>query len=615
MRLFFVFLFSISAFLNLSISYGQEYAKIITDNTTYEIEKNDDLIITQNYKIQINSKEGLKFSYFYDYIDKFKKLKKLEVIVRDKTGKKIKSLNKGDGHEYGFNSSYEIDDSKIFVLDPDYQNYPFTIEVTSKSEQTDYLSMPTWLPRNSFNIKVESSNLEIILPINKEIKIKEEFIAPASIQEDSLVKIIKYHAENLEPIDSKIRYSDFYESQPKVIIAPFEFEIEKAKGSFESWQKFGDWFYDLNNDTYELTQDTKNYLNGLDSRNSYETIRKIYHYMQDRTRYVSIQLGIGGYKSIPTAFVDEKGYGDCKALTTYMKNMLDYVGIKSNYILVKAGKDVPDVKKEFPSNQFNHVFLGIPLSDTVFLECTSQISPTYYTGTFTDDRNVLWIDKNKSQIIRSKTYKLEDNVQLNNAQLSIDSEGNGQLNLETINEGVFMEQLFLYKSAANNYISDYQNKDFGYKDFIINSYTLEESDRDSERMRVNFEITIKNFGQKLGDKLIIPKVQLRPLANYIDESELYEYASIPRAIQIVDSVNIIMEEKFYMNQQSKEEVIESEFGKYTQKIIESDKGLICIRSIELKKGDYTKEEYQKFNKFWSKVKRLEKKKMVLNTKT
>ena len=65
--------------------------------------------------------------------------------------------------------------------------------------------------------------------------------------------------------------------------------------------------------------------------------------MQNNTRYISIQLGIGGWRPFEAAYVASKGYGDCKALSNYMYSLLKEAGILSYYTLVKAGAGEEDI--------------------------------------------------------------------------------------------------------------------------------------------------------------------------------------------------------------------------------------------------------------------------------
>src|SRR5690606_35617022 len=92
--------------------------------------------------------------------------------------------------------------------------------------------------------------------------------------------------------------------------------------------------------------------------------QKICEYVQKKTRYISVQIGIGGFQPMPADDVDRLSYGDCKALTNYMLTLLKSVGINSYYAVVQAGSLKKYAIPDFASmNQFNHVILCIPFAN------------------------------------------------------------------------------------------------------------------------------------------------------------------------------------------------------------------------------------------------------------
>lgn len=610
MRIIFILLIAVST------SWSQEHARILSLHTVYTISNLEDAEISETYRIQINSEKGKRFAVYQEYTDKFRKIADVSIEIQDVQGKKIKKLRKSDGLEIGFNPSYEISDAKTFILVPDYQNYPYVAEVTSKIKLNGYLSLPTWMPRHTFNLAVDQATLDVVRPQAFDPKFKEEFIAGVTTNNHLGTITTSYEVKGLPAIEKKMRYKDFYDAQAKLLLSPKQFKLSDSRGSLSSWSEFGDWFLSLNSEPFQLDQKTIEFIGTTDKSNPQEVIRSLYEYMQDRTRYVSIQLGIGGFKSLPTEDVEKFGYGDCKALTTYMKNMLHEAGIPSNYILVRAGNDVPDVISEFPSNQFNHVFLGIPMkSDTIMLECTSQTSPSNYTGTFTDDRNVLWIEKNKSKIIRGRIYDHEQNVKKSSIRIKLTPEGDADVAWDINNKGVFFDEIMIYQSAPQDYLGEYNNRKFSYDDFAIKNYTYKQPSRNAAAFNNTFNIQVKGLAKLAGDKLILQAVPATPFKKFVDGDDMMKYYSIKRGISVNDEIEVELPKNYWIYSLPEKEEVNSRFGSYSVATTFDGERLKVRRSMVLYKGDYTKKEFEEFRAFFQKVDRLEARKLVLNSKT
>jgi transglutaminase-like putative cysteine protease len=129
-------------------------------------------------------------------------------------------------------------------------------------------------------------------------------------------------------------------SVPGVWTAPATFEMDGYKGDFSSWQKVGEFDNLLNKGRETLPPRVVNEIQTLVKGETTQEakVKKVYEYLQQHTRYISIQLGIGGLQPFEASLVAEKGYGDCKALSFFTKAMLKTIGIESHYASIKAGR-------------------------------------------------------------------------------------------------------------------------------------------------------------------------------------------------------------------------------------------------------------------------------------
>ncbi|MEJ2004376.1 MAG: DUF3857 domain-containing protein, partial [Cyclobacteriaceae bacterium] len=371
------------------------HAVIRLMDETYEIIDTDQAVYRSRFAVTIFSEQANSLAYVYEFYDKLSRIRDFSAWVYDAQGNEIAKLKKGDIIDRSNVSGFSLyEDDRVKIADMSQKRYPYT--VYSEIEKTyNYLyQIPRFSPVPGEDVSVESARYSLIAPPDifpryKQINLD---IQPYESNEAGQ-KMLRWEIENIPVMEAESYGYSWNEKAPMILVAPTRFSFDGYDGDMSTWNSFGKWIQSLNADRNTLPESTKSKLRemtrGMTQR---EKVMAIYDYMQDRTRYVSIQLGIGGYQPFESGLVDEVGYGDCKALTYYTKSMLDAVGIPSNYTLIFAGQRHIPLYEDFPSATFNHVILAVPMDrDTVWLECTSQTSPNGFLGSFTHDRKALMI--------------------------------------------------------------------------------------------------------------------------------------------------------------------------------------------------------------------------------
>ena len=232
---------------------------------------------------------------------------------------------------------------------------------------------------------------------------------------------------------------------PRIYFTPLNFSFERTKGSMESWQSYGEWQYQLLSGRDQLPPTLKEELQKrtANCNTPYEKIAAIYQYLASTTRYVSIQLGIGGLQPIAAADVNRTGFGDCKGLSNYMRAMLTELGIPSVYTVISTTNR--RLLADFASaNQNNHVILQVPLpNDTLWLECTNPTLPLGYVHHSIAGHDALLVGPNGGTLCQLPTYADSLNTQVNNTLVTLQPDGSAKVEVKQTS------RLFQYEDMAS----------------------------------------------------------------------------------------------------------------------------------------------------------------------
>jgi Transglutaminase-like superfamily len=306
---------------------------------------------------------------------------------------------------------------------------------------------------------VESSLYTACVPSNLDLRFKARNtnITPA-INAVGKNKFYRWEVNNFAAVPEEDGAASGYSNHPQIWLAPNKFSMDGNDGDLTSWKSFGNWYYNLCKGIVNLSDETKNSLREMvkNAANDRDKMKIIYKYLQANFRYVSIQLGIGGYKPFDAAFVNQKKYGDCKALSNYMKACLDAIGINSYYAIINCEYNSPPVDPSFPQNHFNHVILCVPSAkDTTWLECTSNTNDFGVLGSFTENRNALLITADGGVLVPTPRSKPAENTFNCTTKVILNEDASGESESDIKTSGEYKQELIGY---AVNEKRDQQKK-------------------------------------------------------------------------------------------------------------------------------------------------------------
>ncbi|RCU58892.1 DUF3857 domain-containing protein [Oceanihabitans sediminis] len=587
------------------------------NDLSIEVLKYDKILVKQRRVVTILNSSGNSKVNAYLHYDENVNIKKLEAIVYNAYGKEIKKIRKNKFSDANAVDGFSLySDSRIKYLDYTPTNYPYTIEYIEEYETSFTVNLPSWYPLDGYYTSVENSTYTIINDSNVEISLKTENLENYNID---VLSEYSFQAKNLKAIKPEQYSPSFAKIVPSVKATLKEFSMKGVKGVNSNWQDFGKWMNDkLIAGTQELPQAVKDEIKALtaNAETDIEKAKIVYNYMQDKTRYISIQVGIGGWKPMLASDVDRLGYGDCKGLTNYTMALLQEVGVPSYYTVVYGDSNLRNIDDSFSSLQGNHVILTVPnKSDYIFLECTSQTVPFGYTANFTDDRDVLLIKPEGGEIVRTKSYKTEENLLDTKATIKLDAEGSLEAQVVMNSYGT---QYGSHEGVQNE---TEKNQQLYYKDYwnYINNLEINSLDFTNNKDSIVFieevELKAARYAVKTGDRLLLQpnmfnRIETAP-KRYKDRNLPFE---VERGFTDIDEYIIEIPETLEVEATMNPVSIKNKFGEYIASVSIENNKLLYHRKFVLNKGAYTKDEYKEFRSFWLSVVKQDKSKIVLKTK-
>lgn len=571
---------------------------------------------TYKFAVTILNKAGDDLAQMTEVYDKFSSIYNIKATLYDAAGKKVKEYKSADIKDQSLISDYSMyEDNRIKLLKFYSTTYPYTIEYSYSQDYKGILSFPSWYAVKGYGISTEKSTYTL----QKSPALKIKYLASKGLKTDSTnvgdKTQYKWSGNNITAITHEPLTTGIENVSEWVKVSPTQFEYDNTTGNFDNWKNFGAWINNLNQNGNNLPPTTKALVQNLikDAKTPKDKMRILYNYLQQNTRYVSVQLGIGGFKPILAEKVAQVSYGDCKALSNYMKALLNEAGIKSNLVVI--GNGMPSMNADYSSmGQANHMILSVPLAnDTTFLECTSQHYPMGFIGYDNSDRNVLLITDEGGKIVRTPIYNAKDNYQHTKTKVDLQNDGYAAINIKsTYGSAQFDDNLGMLLTEPTE-----QRKRINEQTDIpgaeLVAFKFEQPDKTLPVLNQETSFKTNQLLTKGGDKLFLTLNLTNRRESVPEKIENRKtYFAVSFAYQDEDEILYTLSSGYKVDFLPKDITLTSEFGTYSAKAITKDNTITYTRTLTVNAKKFPPEKYNEYIDFTKKIFQADKQKAVLS---
>jgi hypothetical protein len=600
---------------------GDSDAVVRLDERTLEIHDEDDATYRVRRAITVYSKKGRDFGEIRLRYGRFTDVDHLYGWVRNERGEIIRELSDQDVKDYagsGGGTIYTDDRFKVATLT--HSNYPYTVEFEYEIDFDGYIGLPTWYPQPSADLPVERAYFTLIADVEDDVRhtVRNGPLDVESRTEDGTTRtkwsILLKQAQDLPDYGP-----DWGTMAPALHLAPSYFEVSKVDGQLQSWSDFGAWMNKLMDGRQALPADLRRTVDAIanEATSERDLVKRLFEFMQGRTRYIGVQLGIGGWQPFSTEYVHERGYGDCKALTNYVYAMLKHVGIEAYPALINMDVSPPPLLTDFPSNQFNHMILAVPVEqDTLWLEATSQTIPFAHVHSGIQDRPALLVKPAGGELVRTPASRASDNRQVRTADVTVDASGDARVQLRTLQTGKQTDrQRSRLANPTPEEVDEWAQTTIAAPSVRVTDTNISEVGTRKRTVETTVAADLPRFASAAGARLFVP-LNISPFSPAIPSPSSGDRATpvhiSPYPWADVDSTTFTLPKGYAVEALPSGVSIETEAGAFRTMLTQRDDGTVTyIRRITYASPVLPASAYESFRDLTRAISRSDRQQMVL----
>lgn len=390
----------------------------------------------------------------------------------------------------------EINESQIVFKSLEKDDFIY-VKYKLRQHNKGLLSGQLWEMQNFSSFQpIKKLRFAVIMPESESLIIKGfNFNETPDIKKTiGSNKLLIWEKDNVPAIEYEYYMPTAFDIGPNIYLS-----------TIKDWSTISKWYYDLTRSKtrahYIIKDKVDELLSEKENLPDREKIKLIYDFITKEISYVYVPF-------LQSEFVPQKAsdvlinkIGDCKDVTTLFITMLNEIGIKSDYVLVRT-IDEGKLYNAPAGMFFNHVIAVTYLDgQKQYYDLTATDYPCYTLPEVLDGVLAIEIKDGTSEPFYLPGNSMEKNYVKRISQVKMNEDNSASIKINSVKGGDAAVQMrALYKGISDNQkikkLTEILSTEIS--NFTVNSFDIKNLDLLTNDVPYDMELTINNFISKTG---------------------------------------------------------------------------------------------------------------------
>ncbi len=401
--------------------------------------------------------------------------------------------------------------------------------------------------------------------------------------------------------------------------------------AYETWEDLGAayyrYYYNIKPTPHPGIDSTVAALtDGLDSE--LEKIQAVTRWVQEKIRYIAVEIGEGRQRPYPASQTFLNKYGDCKDKSHLLNDLLSRIPIESRPVLLHTRGNWR-VDKQFPMNQFNHVISAIRVKDEdlisqfrateiankkyILFDPTNPVVPFGELPEYDEGIYMLFLDEDRGHLFESPSRSYKENRWILNTSYFLGNAGELTCDFTFRFSGQFAFDLIrtLNSEGDPGQIVEDMILPF-FPGSTIGSYELDEMENPQDITTLKISFTCPP-AKKYNKSFIPYKIRQYgyDTGTFEEKKESHYYFESP--FQVIDTTTVHLDVEYEMDELPEDIHFINDVGEYHTKFIYGDHRCQMISTFSVFQRFVEKKNYSQLRALFD-VRNAGEKSILLLTK-